>query len=98
MNTINTQKTDSTLDVTVNGAFNLHARNQVKQHITADIEKLSVDFDHCHLIDTKGVVFLFQWQQSGNSLELTNPPDMLFEIIELLALQDHWELNTAGVN
>ncbi len=94
MNIINTQKTDNTLKVTVNGAFNIHVRNQLESKITADTKSLAVDFTHCDLIDTKGVVFLYQWQQNGKSLECINPPDILFEIIELLELSEHWDLTT----
>jgi len=91
MNTINTRKTDNTLNVTVTNAFNIHACNQLESIISTDIKKLAIDFDRCHLVDTKGVIFLFRWQQNGKSLECINPPDILFEIIELLELSNNWE-------
>ena len=98
MNTINARQTENVLEVTVNGGFNVHARTQLQEKITEEIHSLIIDFTNCNLIDSKGVVFLYRWQQNGKKLECINPPNILFEITDILELGEHWNITIRESN
>lgn len=93
MNIIETHKTGTALEVKVLGTFNLASKNMLESRLSNDVTALKIDFTECRFIDSEGVIFMYLWQQSGNKLELINPPDILFEIIGILELEEHWNLN-----
>ena len=79
------------LQVQIHGSFNLHVRNVIENHITKGIKKLEIDLSACDLIDSEGVIFMYQWQRDGQELELKNPPHILFEILDILELREQWD-------
>lgn len=92
MNTIDTHKDGSTLNVTVYSPFNLHTKRMVESRVTQEVETLIINLEHCSLIDSEGVIFLHQWIDSGKSLQLIKPPEILFEILDILEINDAWNL------
>ncbi|NGP88809.1 hypothetical protein [Fodinibius halophilus] len=93
MNIVNTHKDGTTIQVRDCKTFNLQTKNVLKSRLTDKITKLYIDFSHCKLIDSEGIIFLYEWQHSGNELELKNPPEIMFEILNILELDDTWDLN-----
>lgn len=93
MSTIKTHKKNGLLEVTITGHFNLWTKKLIESRIANDISQLSIDLSNCKFIDSEGVIFMYRWQSSGKELELVNPPDILFEIIDLLELNEHWGPN-----
>ncbi|WP_138431010.1 hypothetical protein [Fodinibius saliphilus] len=93
MNIVDTQKVGKIIQVRDCKSFNLQTKNIIESRISDEITKLFVDLTDCNIIDSEGIIFLYQWQHSGHELELKNPPDIMFEIIHILELHDTWDLN-----
>jgi|SRR6056297_2720963 len=93
MSIIESRKSKDTLKVKVLNNFNLLTRNKIESRLTREIGKLEIDLSHCKLLDSEAIIFMYQWDKSGNKLNLINPPEILFEIIEILELRDIWQLN-----
>lgn len=92
MNIIETHKSDTKLETKIFGSFNLATKNMIESRLNERITELIIDLSECKFIDSEGVIFMYNWQKNGKSLELRYPPDILFEIIEILELT-HWNLN-----
>lgn len=93
MSIIESHKTKDTLKVKVLNNFNLLTRNKIESRLTKEIEKLEIDLSNCRLLDSEAVIFMYQWDKSGKELNLINPPEILFEILEILELREIWQLN-----
>lgn len=93
MNIIETHKSETKLEAKVIGSFNLAAKNRLESRLSSKITDLKLDLSECKFIDTEGVIFMYNWQQSGKELKLKHPPDILFEILDLLELTGNWDLN-----
>lgn len=93
MNIIETNRQDGALEVQVMDAFNLATKNVLESRLSDEISDLKIDLSRCRLVDSEAVIFMYRWQRSGKALEVINPPEILFEICDILELNDHWELN-----
>lgn len=93
MSIIESHKTKDTLKVKVLNNFNLLTRNKIESRLTKEIEKLEIDLSNCRLLDSEAVIFMYQWDKSDKELNLINPPEILFEILEILELREIWQLN-----
>lgn len=93
MNAINIHKTGTTLEVTINKPFNLRVKNIIKSRLTPEITILKIDLTNSKIIDIEGVIFMYHWDKYRGSLELINAPAVFFEILDILELADHWNLN-----
>jgi ABC-type transporter Mla MlaB component len=93
MNIVETHKSEKGLEAKVVGSFNLAAKNRLESRLSSEITELKLDLSECRFIDTEGVIFMYNWQQSGKKITLSNPPEILFEIIDFLELTEHWDLN-----
>lgn len=98
MNTINTSRKGKVLNITIQGSFNLHATKLIKNRLTPGINKMTINLINCDLIDSEGVIFLHRWLDEGNELQLKEPPTVLFEILEVLELDDSWNLENILTN
>lgn len=93
MSIIESRKSDDTLKVTLLNNFDILTRNKIESRATKEIQKLEIDFSNCKILDSEAVIFMYHWHKSGKKLELINPPDILFEILDILELTDIWQLN-----
>ena len=93
MNTINTHKEGKKLKVTVQGHFNLRTKKLILNRLTPGVNNLTLNLINCDLIDSEGVIFLHRWLTNGNQLRLTEPPAILFEILDILQLDESWDFN-----
>lgn len=93
MSIIESRKSNGTLKVKVVNNFNLLTRNKIESRLTKEIEKLEIDLGNCKLLDSEAVIFMYKWDKSGKELNLIDPPEILFEILEILELQEIWQLN-----
>lgn len=91
-------KDGSTLYVTIQTGFNLWVKNFIQNHINGGIHTLKVDLSGCKYIDSEGVIYLYKWQKDGKSLQLIDPPDIFFEILEILELDNSWQPNVLNPN
>lgn len=65
----------------------------ILNHISNSTKTLKIDFGGCKFIDSEGIMFLYQWQQDGKNLQLINPPEVFFELLEILELDNSWQPN-----
>jgi ABC-type transporter Mla MlaB component len=93
MNIVNTHREGTTLEVQVCDGFNLRIKNIIDSRISDNIDKLQIDLTRCDFVDSEAVIFLYKWQHSGKQLELINPPEIFFEILDILELSESWDLN-----
>lgn len=91
MNTVNTHSDGDVLQVQIHGHFNLHAKNLIENRISKSIKKLEIDLSSCNLIDSEGVLFMYNFQREGRCLDIQHPPDILFEILDILELREQWD-------
>lgn len=94
----NIHRDGSTLNVSIQGGFNLWIKNMIANHINKNTDTLKIDLTKCKFIDSEGVICLHQWHQNGNNLQLINPPDIFFEILEILELTNSWQPNIINTN
>lgn len=88
----------STLNIKIQSAFNLWIKNIILNHINENTQILKIDLSACKFIDSEGIIFLHQWQQNGKKLQLINPPEIFFEMVEILELGDSWRPNVIKTN
>lgn len=91
-------KEGTTLSIKIKDGFNLWVKNIITTHISDTTRTLRIDLSECKYIDTEGIIFLYQWQENGKKLELIHPPDVFFEILDILELKDSWQPNILNPN
>jgi ABC-type transporter Mla MlaB component len=80
------------------GGFNLWIKNMILNHINKNTNLLKIDLTECKIIDSEGIIFLHQWQQEGKELQLINPPEVFFELLEILELDNSWQPNVINTD
>lgn len=90
MSFIQINKTAETLAITLQTTFNLYDVHFVEEKLTPEINTLQIDLGSCKIVDSEAVIFMYRWQASGNVLKLIKPPDVLFEILDILELRENW--------
>lgn len=90
MSSIEINKKVETLAVTLQATFNLYDVHFLEEKLAADINTLQIDFSTCKIVDSEAVIFMYRWQASGKILKLIHPPDILFEILDILELRQNW--------
>jgi len=94
----NIHKDGSTLYIKMQGGFNLWIKNMILNHINKNTNLLKIDLTECKIIDSEGIIFLHQWQKEGKELHLINPPEVFFELLEILELDNSWQPNVINTD
>lgn len=89
-------KNGTTLHVAIQGGFNIWVKDMITNHITDDTQKLVIDLSECPFIDSEGIIFMYKCQKASISLQLVDPPENFFKVLEILELEDHWQPNIAN--
>lgn len=98
MSIIQTHKSENTLQVKVLNNFNLQTKNKIESRLTREIDKLEIDLSGSKLLDSEAVIFMYKWDKSDKELKLINPPEILFEILEILELENVWKPDIVSTN
>lgn len=91
MNTIDIHKKGSVVEAVIRRNFNYRIRKMIEGRVGRDTKKLKLDLGRTKIIDSEAVIFLYKWLRDGKSLELVEPPDILFEILDLLEIRKEWD-------
>lgn len=83
---------DDTLTVCPRRDFNLMAVRHLKYHL-GDTTQVRIDLSRARLVDTEAVMALFRLQQEGVQFRLVNPPDIFYEVLAVLDLDDVFDLD-----
>lgn len=89
----NIHKDGDTLNVSIDSGFNVWVKDMITNHITDNTRKLVINLTECPFIDSEGVIFMYKCQKENILLQLINPPETFFEILEILELENHWQPN-----
>ena len=58
------------------------------RHLAEGCAQVELDLQHARLVDTEGLILLYDLSQSGIAVRIHHPPDLLFELADLLELTD----------
>ena len=71
--------------------LNLFSSKRVKR-LVENFDDIQLDLTHAKLVDSEGLIAIFQLIKSGKRLEILNPPHILLEIADLLQLDEVLDL------
>lgn len=83
---------DDTLIVRPRRDFNLMVVRHLKYHLE-DATQVRIDLSRARLVDTEAVMALFRLQQQGLQFQLLDPPDIFFEVLDVLDLRSEFALD-----
>lgn len=98
MNMFETHREGSILEVKIPRNFNLWVKNMIENRLGKEVTQLIVDLTRCKIVDSEAVIFMYEWQNNGHTLILVNPPEIFFEIVDILELENEWQLNVSKTN
>jgi ABC-type transporter Mla MlaB component len=76
-----------TLTIRVRRDFNLMAVRHLKYHLE-DATRIRIDLRRARLVDTEAVMALFRLQQEGLTIRLLDPPEIFYEVLAVLELEE----------
>jgi ABC-type transporter Mla MlaB component len=76
---------DDTLIVRLSNDFNWLAVQQIEP-LTADAAHVRIDLSDVRLLDTEALMLIDRLQRAGKTVQLVDPPDLLYDLIALLDL------------
>lgn len=81
-----------TLTVRMRRDFNLMAVRHFRYHL-GDATRVRVDLSRARLVDTEAVMALYRLQRDGITVRLLEPPDIFYEVLEILELESAFDLD-----
>ncbi len=72
--------------------FNLMAVRHLKYHLE-DATRVRIDLARARLVDTEAVMALFRLKQQGIIIRLLDPPDIFYEVLDVLELSEAFDLD-----
>ena len=86
-------KTDGHLSVQLDQDLNWFTARRIR-HLAEDCHLLQLDLRHARLVDSEGLILLFDCFRAGKTVRLYNPPDIMFEVANLLGIDEIMPLDT----
>jgi anti-anti-sigma regulatory factor len=83
----------SRLEVVIERNFNLSAIRELEEHLSEDIDELVINLKYSFFLDSEAVIFMHRWLEKGKKLRLLNPPEIFYEILDVLDLTTSWKLD-----
>ncbi|WP_332327353.1 hypothetical protein [Salinibacter sp.] len=80
-----------TLTVRSRRDFNLMAVRHLRYHME-DATRVRIDLARARLVDTEAVMALVRLQKRGVDVTLLEPPDILYEVLEVLELESVFDV------
>lgn len=80
------------LEVVIERNFNLSAIRELEQHLDETIDHLVINLEHSFFLDSEAIIFMHRWMKQDKKLKLLNPPEIFFEILDVLELTESWKL------
>ena len=82
------KKINDKLIVKPEWVFNTYTVLLLKSFLDDKIKTIEVDFSGTRLVDTDGISFLYQQAKKGKNIILKNPPEIMFDILRVLDIED----------
>lgn len=90
---MNYKKTKDRLDVVLTTDFNLNAVRQI-QKLLKDRHELYIDTSGSRFINSEAIIFMHNYINSGNKLQIKDPPRIFYVALHILGLHEVWDLKT----
>lgn len=87
------ERNGNTLTARVRRDFNLMAVRHLEYHLE-EATRVRVDLSRARLVDTEGVMALHRLQEQGIDVVLLEPPDIFREVLEVLELEEQFDIGT----
>ncbi len=68
--------------------FNTYTVLTVRPHLDREIQEVEIDLSNVEIVDTDAIKFMFDVSESGISVSVKDPPDILFNILDMLGISD----------
>ena len=65
--------------------FNLLAALKIEK-IAKDAQSVSIDLKNSRFVDSEAIKVLCKWVRGGKRVKLRNPPELFFEVVAVLGL------------
>ncbi len=86
------EKKKQSLLVELEGEFNLDAVRKISE-VLGEQEELVIDLSRSAFVDSNAIVFIHRLMEKGTGIQLENPPEIFYEVIQILGLHQKWDLN-----
>jgi ABC-type transporter Mla MlaB component len=80
-----------TLTVRCRRDFNLMTVRHLMHHVE-DAQRIRVDLSRARIVDTEAVMALHELEQQGLNVTLLEPPSIFYELLEVLELESHFDI------
>jgi ABC-type transporter Mla MlaB component len=81
-----------TLTVRLRRDFNLMAVRHLRHHLE-NATRVRIDLARARLVDTEAVMALYRLQKRGVEVVLLEPPQIFYEVLEVLELESAFQLD-----
>lgn len=68
--------------------FNTYTVLTVRPHLDNEIREIEIDLSNVEIVDTDAIKFMFDVSESGISISVKDPPDILFDVLDTLGISD----------
>jgi anti-anti-sigma regulatory factor len=82
-----------TLTVRCRRDFNLMTVRHLEHHL-GGAKRVRVDLARARLVDTEALMLLHRLREHGVEVRLLEPPPVFYEILEVLELESHFDVDT----
>ena len=79
------EKTGRNLSVCLIRDFNLLAARKIEK-LAKDVRTVSIDLKNSRFVDSEAIKVLYKWIKEGKKVKLRNPPELFFDVIAVLGL------------
>jgi len=86
------EQTEHELNVTLERDLNVLTGRYILR-LAREVERVRIDCSGASLIDSEGVIVLYQLVKSGKAVTLHHPPAIFFEVVETLQLSDFFDMD-----
>ena len=84
---------NDTLTIQLSNDFNWLAVQQIEP-LADDATHIRIDLSGARLLDTEALILIDRLQRSGKTVRLIDPPDLLYDLIDLLDLAPTLDADT----
>lgn len=88
--------TPDLLDVRLKRDLNLLTARRIEQ-LAAGVDEVRLDLRNARIVDTEGVIVIYRLLRAGKKVRLTQPPDILYEVVDALGLRSAIDLDSLVV-
>ena len=84
---IDIRENNGICSITINEDWNWVVSKKLEQ-IDPQFNQMCISLSHCRLMDSESLILLFKWISEGKQIELIDTPDIFFEMIDILDLNE----------